>query len=109
MLKLFAEVANPAAAVSPEYGFQWPRYLVWELLLGVVITVALSLSLGEVAARELSGYAFVNDDGTLHIRKRTVHLFGISIPPTAKTCEIAESGSPLGSEKGVRCVPYGTI
>jgi endonuclease YncB( thermonuclease family) len=34
----------------------------------------------------ISSYAFVNDDGTLRIRGRTIHLFGIYIPPTNTLC-----------------------
>jgi endonuclease YncB( thermonuclease family) len=70
-------------------------------LLGVFISVTLGLSLSEVAARELSSYAFVNDDGTLRIRKRTVHLYGIYIPPTAKTCE--------SRVRPVRCAPRAAL
>ena len=33
-------------------------------------------------ALNVSSYAFVNDDGTLRIRGRTIHLYGILIPPT---------------------------
>ena len=55
----------------------------------VVILIILSTLLSAPctsAAWELSSYAFVNDDGTLRIRKRTVHLYGIIIPPTDITC-----------------------
>lgn len=34
----------------------------------------------------LSGYVFVQDDGSLRLQGRTVHLFGIYIPPTAEDC-----------------------
>jgi endonuclease YncB( thermonuclease family) len=46
-------------------------------------------------ARELNSYAFVDDDGSLRIRNRTVRLHGILIPPTDKTC--------LGNFRPVRC------
>jgi len=35
---------------------------------------------------DISSYAFVNDDGTLRIRGRKIHLFGIYIPPTNTIC-----------------------
>lgn len=37
-------------------------------------------------ADDLSGFVFVQDDGTLRIRGRTIYLFGIYIPPTAEDC-----------------------
>ena len=37
-------------------------------------------------AYEISSYARVNDDGTLRIKGKTVHLQGIYIPETGQTC-----------------------
>jgi endonuclease YncB( thermonuclease family) len=37
-------------------------------------------------AADLSGFVFMQDDGTLHLKGRTIHLFGIYIPPTAEDC-----------------------
>ena len=39
-----------------------------------------------VYARELSSYAFINEDGTLRIKRKTIHLYGIHIPGTGKQC-----------------------
>ena len=39
-----------------------------------------------VAAYEFTGSAFVQDDGTIRIRNRTVHLWGILIPDTREDC-----------------------
>lgn len=39
-----------------------------------------------VHARELSSYAFVNEDGTLRIKRKTIHLYGIHIPETGNHC-----------------------
>jgi endonuclease YncB( thermonuclease family) len=39
-----------------------------------------------VSADSISGYAFVNDDGSLRIKGRIIRLFGLSIPPTDRTC-----------------------
>jgi endonuclease YncB( thermonuclease family) len=36
--------------------------------------------------RAISSYAFVNDDGTLRMRGKTIRLFGIIIPETDRTC-----------------------
>ncbi len=37
-------------------------------------------------ARELVGHAIVQDDGSLLIKNRTVHLDGIYLPPTNRQC-----------------------
>ncbi|MBT8446853.1 MAG: nuclease-like protein [Gammaproteobacteria bacterium] len=42
------------------------------------------------AATEFSGLAQVRDDGSLRIRGRTVHLWGITIPPTREDCRSFE-------------------
>ena len=44
------------------------------------------LSTVPLAARELSSSARVNDDGSLRISGKTVHLYGIHIPQTDATC-----------------------
>lgn len=35
---------------------------------------------------EISSYAFVNEDGTLDIKRKNIHLYGIHIPDTGKHC-----------------------
>lgn len=47
------------------------------------------MSIGWLPAEawDLSSYAFVNDDGSLRIRGKTIHLFGIIIPPTDRSCQ----------------------
>lgn len=47
--------------------------------------LALCLS-GAPAQADLSGYAFVQDDGTLRVKGRTIQLYGIHIPPSASSC-----------------------
>jgi len=45
------------------------------------------LTVGQAAAQdELSGYVFVQDEGTLRLQGRNVHLFGIHIPSTPDDC-----------------------
>lgn len=46
-------------------------------------------------AADISSYAFVQDDGTLRVDGRTIHLYGIHIPPTATACRT--------DERPVRC------
>lgn len=56
------------------------------------MTVACALAVGlgcwcpSLSAREISSYAFVNQDGTLRINGKTIHLYGIHIPKTGHTC-----------------------
>jgi len=47
------------------------------------------------SAAEISSYAFVEHDGTLRVDGRTIHLYGIHIPPTEDDCRT--------SERPVRC------
>ena len=51
-------------------------------------SLALTLLLVSAAAagEVLGGLAFVQDDGTLRIHGRTVHLHGIEIPPSREDC-----------------------
>lgn len=37
-------------------------------------------------AREISSWAIVNEDATLRIDGKTIHLFGIHIPDSGRTC-----------------------
>lgn len=52
-----------------------------------ILLTALLFLAGQISAgAELSGYVFVQEDGTLRLHGRTVHLFGIYIPETAENC-----------------------
>ena len=46
--------------------------------------------LSQASAEELTSYAFVNDDGTLRIKKKTIHLYGIHIPNTSNNCRTTQ-------------------
>ena len=56
------------------------RLIVWSVI------VLQALSSAPVYAREISSYAFINEDGTLRIKRKTIHLYGIHIPKTGKHC-----------------------
>lgn len=56
----------------------------WLFILAIFI--ALFGSPAPTLAADISSYAFVNDDGSLRIRGRTIRLYGIEIPPTNRTC-----------------------
>ena len=49
-------------------------------LVQIVLIASTFLIYTEVMAEELTSYAFVNDDATLRIKKKTIHLYGIHIP-----------------------------
>ncbi len=51
------------------------------LLLGICLVVA-----GGAAARELHSYALVQDDGSLLVKGKRVHLYGIYLPDTGQHC-----------------------
>ena len=44
-----------------------------------------------------SSYAFVNEDGTLRIKRKTIHLYGIHIPETGNHCRTNISPTVCGS------------
>ena len=51
----------------------------------LLICVCLFMPLYSLA--DLHSYALVNDDGSLQVRGRTVHLYGIYIPETSRNCQ----------------------
>lgn len=42
--------------------------------------------LAPIADADITSYAFVQDDGTLQVQGKTIHLYGIHIPRTERTC-----------------------
>lgn len=55
----------------------------------------LGLFAAPVLAADISSYAIVEHDGTLRVDGRTIHLYGIHIPPTGESCRT--------NERPVRC------
>lgn len=68
-------------------------------LAGVLSAAMLSspLALGY----EISSYARVNDNGTLRIKGKTIHLQGIYIPQTGQTCSSNRNPPVCGSRAAV--------
>lgn len=62
----------------------------------LVIVIA-ALWCGPASATELFSYAGINADGSLRIKGKTIHLYGIHIPDTAKTCSRNKSPPACGS------------
>ena len=61
-----------------------------------VTLVASLFSSSAVFAETLTSYAFVNDDGTLRIKKKTIHLYGIHIPKTSNNCRTNQNPPVCG-------------
>jgi endonuclease YncB( thermonuclease family) len=71
-------------------------------LIAALALSLVSLSLATTAsAADISGYAFVQDDGSLRISGRNIRLFGIYIPPTAQSCR--------RFERPVTCAPQAAL
>lgn len=72
------------------------------ILTGILLNLVLALlDVQTVGAEEISGYAFVQDDGSLRVSGRTIRLFGIHIPSTAQTCR--------RFERPAVCAPQATL
>lgn len=48
-------------------------------------------------SERIDSYAFVKDDGSLEIENHRIHLYGIDIPPTNRTCRTFEQPVKCGS------------
>ncbi|MGH6932979.1 MAG: hypothetical protein ACREEE_11165, partial [Dongiaceae bacterium] len=60
----------------------------WRLLLAG-LAIAAGLAIGPpLSAAELVGIAFVQPNASLYLHGRTVYLYGVYIPPTARDCSI---------------------
>ena len=49
-----------------------------------------------VFAENLTSFAFINEDGTIRIKKKTIHLYGIHIPKTTINCRSRQQPSVCG-------------
>jgi len=68
----------------------------FRVLICTVLTVSV-LSTTSVSASEISSYAVINEDATLRIKSKTVHLYGIHIPKTSRNCRTNVSPVVCGS------------
>ena len=66
-------------------------------LVQIVLIASTFLVYTEVIAEELTSYAFVNDDATLRIKKKTIHLYGIHIPKSSQDCRTSQHPPVCGS------------
>ena len=63
--------------------------------------VLILLAATPVHSREISSYAFVNDDGSLRIKRKTIHLYGIYIPKTSQNCRTNQIPPICGSRAAI--------
>jgi len=73
--------------------------MIWQFLKLIIclVVACYAISTMPAHAREISHYAFVNDDGTLRIKRKTVHLYGIHIPKTSQNCRTNQLPTVCGS------------
>jgi endonuclease YncB( thermonuclease family) len=69
------------------------RVRLWTL--GVVLG-SLLITMG-IAVAELASFAFVQADGSLRLKGRTIHLYGIHIPVTDRDCRTFQQPLTCGS------------
>jgi len=67
-----------------------------KLILAVLVMFVLQAST-DVLAEEVTSYAFVNDDGSLRINRKTIHLYGIYIPRTVENCRTSQQPPVCGT------------
>lgn len=63
----------------------------------LLFLIALALPLLAQAERKIVGHAIVQDDGSLWIKNKVVHLYGIYMPPTGRHCRSNLSPLRCGS------------
>lgn len=70
------------------------------LLASLLVTLC-CLGPNTLAAYEISSSAQVNEDGTLRIRGKTIHLYGIHIPKLDRTCTTNRRPPVCGSRAAI--------
>ena len=55
----------------------------------------------EVLAREISSSAIINEDASLRIKGKTIHLYGIHIPRTERSCRTTKNPPMCGSRAAI--------
>ncbi len=74
-------------------------------LLVVIISLSSFFFIDPATAREIKSYAFVNEDASLRIKKKTIHLYGIHIPTTSKNCRTNQR-PPVCGERAVLALEF---
>ena len=66
-----------------------------------ILSLALLITAGPTTAADISGHAFVQDNGSLRVGHWTVHLFGVYVPPTGTVCRTFE--------RPIKCAPRAAL
>ncbi|ESQ14337.1 MAG TPA: nuclease-like protein [Chromatiaceae bacterium] len=74
-------------------------------LLNLVVLLLVLFAVETVGAREFEGHAIVQDDGSLLIKNRVVHLHGIYMPSTNRQCRSRISPLRCG-ERGILALDF---
>ena len=69
------------------------------------LTIILLLCSMMVSAESISSYAFINDDGSLRINRKTIHLYGIHIPKTSNNCRTSQQ-PPVCGERAALALEF---
>ena len=88
-------------------------------LLKALLAVLAQAATVHAAGQEISSFAFVQEDGTLRVAGNLIHLYGIYIPPTDRSCSTFIRPVPCGTRASlaldfkisgdfVHCVPRAT-
>jgi endonuclease YncB( thermonuclease family) len=72
------------------------------LSLGALFASTLAFSM-VAGASEIESYAIVQDDGSLRVRGKTIRLFGVYMPSTARGCR-SDFNPPLCGNRSVRAL-----
>jgi len=67
----------------------------------LMMAASLGLLSMPLTAREISSHARINEDGTLRINGQTIHLDGIHIPDTGRTCKTYRLPPVCGSRASI--------
>jgi endonuclease YncB( thermonuclease family) len=70
-------------------------------ILASIVLTCIALATSPLFAYEISSSAIVNEDGTLRIKGKTIHLYGIHIPRTDRTCRSNQLPTVCGSRAAV--------
>ncbi len=70
------------------------------ILAGIVLG-CIALATAPLYAYEISSSAIINEDGSLRIKGKTIHLYGIHIPRTGRTCRSNQLPTVCGSRAAV--------
>ncbi|HHJ36421.1 MAG TPA: nuclease-like protein, partial [Gammaproteobacteria bacterium] len=62
----------------------------------VLVSISILFAGYPAFGEQLASYAFVNDDGTLRLKKKTIHLYGIHIPSTSINCRSSQRPPTCG-------------